>query len=407
MTTILIHTQYYPPETGAPQARLSELAVGLKDKGFTVTILTAMPSYPQGKIFSGYGGLRKKETVDGILVIRTWVVPTQKTALLPRLINYFSFVFSSLFLGIWGLGKLDYILTESPPLFLGMAGFLLSRFKRAKWIFNISDLWPESAVRLGVIKPGLALTLSEILEAFLYRQAWLVTGQSHEIITNINQRFPIVKTFHLSNGVNSCNFSPEVAPQQNIKNLSFDGELVCFYGGLHGIAQGLDQVIYAAKSFPVGVKFIFVGDGPEKHYLQQLAGDLKLNNTIFMEPVPKNKMPGFLASIDVAIVPLKIRLPGAVPSKLYEAMASGKPVLLIAEGEAADIVQGAECGLVISPGNVDELIQGIEFFRTHPKQGIDFGQNGRKAVLKKYDRAYIIEQFTGLIVLDQGNDVES
>jgi glycosyltransferase involved in cell wall biosynthesis len=282
-----------------------------------------------------------------------------------------------------------------------MAGFLLSRLKRAKWIFNVSDLWPESAVRLGAVKKGLALTLSEKLEAFCYRHAWLVTGQSHEIIANINHRFSSVNTYHLSNGVNSTIFSPEVAPLKNIKGLSPDGELVFFYGGLHGIAQGLDQIIYAAQLFPVGVKFIFVGDGPEKGHLLHLVEDLRLKNIIFLEPVPKEQMPGFLASADVAIVPLKILLPGAVPSKLYEAMASAKPVLLIAEGEAAGIVKEAECGLVIKPGDIDELIQGIEYIRTHLHQRIKFGQNGRKLVLLKYDRTSIIEQFAEFIRFHQ------
>ena len=151
---LLIHTQYYPPEIGAPQARLSELAKGLTRLGFLVSVLTAMPNYPQGKVFKGYKGLLIREEIDQIPVLRTSIYPTQKVNFIPRLINYFTFVFSSLFFGVWGLGKLDFVLTESPPLFLGISGYLLSRLTRAKWIFNVSDLWPESVVRLECLNPA-------------------------------------------------------------------------------------------------------------------------------------------------------------------------------------------------------------------------------------------------------------
>ena len=204
-----ILTQYYPPELGAPQARLSDLAQRLARRGHEVSVLTAMPSYPQGKIYPGYGGWRRRETLNGVSVVRTAIYPTQKPNLLPRLTNYFSFVFSACMAGGWWLPRLDYLLTESPPLFLGISGYLLSRWKRARWIFNVSDLWPESAVRLGFLQEGLSLRLSQALEAFCYRKAWLVTGQSRSILADIQERFPGVRTVHFSNGVDTVLFHPD------------------------------------------------------------------------------------------------------------------------------------------------------------------------------------------------------
>jgi colanic acid biosynthesis glycosyl transferase WcaI len=206
---ILIHTQYFPPEVGAPQARLSELGLHLREQGFDVTILTAMPNYPLGRIYPGYGGLFSREHWNDIPVIRCWIHPTQKVSLLPRLVAYFSFVLSSLVTGIFVIRKVDILLTESPPLFLALSGYILSKLKNANWIFNVSDLWPLSAVELGVVRPNsLGHHIGAWLEAFSYRNAWLVTGQSKEILVDIHKRFPEVHTYLLSNGVDTKLFYP-------------------------------------------------------------------------------------------------------------------------------------------------------------------------------------------------------
>jgi glycosyltransferase involved in cell wall biosynthesis len=272
----------------------------------------------------------------------------------------------------------DFILTESPPLFLGITGYLLSRLKRAKWIFNISDLWPESAVRLGAVKPGWALTLSEKLEAFIYRKAWLVTGQTKTTINCINARFPEVKLFHLSNGVDTVRFNPKNFRPEIRKSFSPHGDLIFFYGGLHGLAQGLSQILYCAKGAPEGIRFVFIGDGPEKSLLIKLAQELELTNIEFHDAVASEKMPEILASVDVCLIPLKTTLPGAVPSKLYEAMASAKPAILIADGEPAEIVTSAKVGLAVSPGDGQALMNAIKQLSADEKLRTQFGENGRR-----------------------------
>ena len=389
-------TQYFPPEIGAPQARLSELASHFVRKGHAVTVLTAMPNYPTGKIHPGYGGVLRREKQNGADVVRTFIYPTQRVSLVPRMANYFSFVVSSSITGSILLRRTDYLLVESPPLFLGLAGMWLSLLKRARTIFNVSDLWPESAVRLGLLQPeSLSFRLSAGLESFCYSRAWLVTGQSKTILEDIKARFPDRPTFHLSNGVDTRIFSADRATAQTRALLNGTGELVALYAGLHGIAQGLDQVLEAAEALrdESSLQFVLIGDGPEKKSLLEQARKRQLSNVRFMDPLPAKEIPSLIAAADIVIVPLKTYIPGAVPSKLYEAMASGRPVVLVADGEAAEIVRDHQAGLVVKPGDINGLVQALCTLCAQPSLRQTLGANGRRAAEQFFDRAQIADRF--------------
>jgi glycosyltransferase involved in cell wall biosynthesis len=390
-----ILTQYYPPEMGAPQARLSELAARFVDHGHEVTVLTAMPNYPTGKIRPGYGGLFRRDAMEGVGVKRCWIYPSNSVHRLPRLASYASFVASSTALGAFMLPRPDYFLTESPPLFLGISGYVLARLKRARWIFNVSDLWPESAVRLGMIGRGAALELAERLEAWCYRKAWLVSGQSVGILADIHARFPGVPTYHLSNGVDTTMFTPEARQPALRCGLGDPDECVVMYAGLHGIAQGLDQVLETAYRIDsqLRTRFVFVGDGPEKRGLIGKARDLGLRNVSFLDPVPRQDIPALLNAADIAVVPLKLDLPGAVPSKLYEAMAVGIPIVFVGEGEPAAIVRETKSGLVVRPGNVSDLEAAVRRLAADPEFRAECGNNGRRAAIERFDRRRIADAF--------------
>lgn len=391
-----ILTQYYPPEMGAPQARLSEIAKRFVDIGHEVYVLTAMPSYPRGRLYPGYGGVYRKEQIDGVNVIRTCVYPTKSVSTVRRLASYFSFVLSSLVCGAVSLPKLDCLLTESPPLFLGISGFLLSRLKRAKWIFNVSDLWPESAVRLGLLENGLSLRLAQRLEAFCYRKSWLVTGQSKTIVEDIRLRFPDVSVYHLSNGTDTELFNPSFRSENTRRELAKDNQCIAIYAGLHGIAQGLEKIIQAAAGLDdTSLAFIFVGDGPEKERLQSLARTL--HNVRFLEPIPREAMPRIMASADIAIVSLKGVIPGAVPSKIYEAMGSGVPVVLLATGEAADIVNETHAGIALQPGDIEALSKTLRHLADNPELRGEFGRFGRIAACSSYNRIAIADAFASFL----------
>jgi glycosyltransferase involved in cell wall biosynthesis len=391
-----ILTQYYPPEMGAAQARLSELAQRLRERGHEVVVLTSMPSYPTGKVFDGYGGLFRRERRDGVEVLRTWSWPTLSTRVVPRTLSYLSFVASSALLGAVRLPRLDVLVTESPPLPLGVSGFLLSRLRRARWVVNVSDLWPESAVLLGVLRDqGRATRLAYRLEQFCYRHAWRVSGQSREIRESIERRFPRVRTLELSGGVDTTLFEPGRRDDELRTRLFGDRPVVAVYAGLHGIAQGLDQLLDAANRLRErdDLTIAFVGDGPLKSELVNRAGRLGLDNVRFLDVQPRETMPALLASADIALVPLVTRLPGAVPSKLYEAMASSVPVVLVADGEPRQILEAARAGIAVPPGDVAAIAAAIDRLASSPAEREGLGTAGRAAAVERHDRRAACDRF--------------
>lgn len=264
------------------------------------------------------------------------------------------------------------------------------------WIFNVSDLWPESAVRLGVIRKGFGLSVAEWLEAFCYRKAWLVTGQSKEILQSIKERFPEVDTYHLANGVDTSVFCPACRSNELRRKLGAGGNCLAVFAGLHGLAQGLGQVLEAARLLDQtdGLRIVFVGDGPEKEALVAKSQALGLDGRIcFLDPVPWESMPALVASADIALVPLKVRLPGAVPSKLYEAMGSGVPIILIADGEPADIVRAHGAGVVVSPGSPQMLAEQLRVLCHDEPARRRMGLSGRRAAEEQYNRSAIARAF--------------
>lgn len=405
-----ILSQFYPPETGAPQARLSELARHFRARGHEVTVLTALPSYPRGRIYPGYRTLFRREELDGIRVLRTPAYPTRSAAMIPRLLNWGSFAATAAVAGTVLLPRLDYLLVESPPLTLGPVAFLLSRPRRAKLVFNVSDLWPESALRLGAVSSSSpAYRAAAALEAACYRWAWLVTGQSREIVASVRERFPHTRTYHLSNGVDTTLFRPE--PPMSGAEEAASGGLTVMYAGLHGIAQGLGQLLDAAARLPAtsAARFVFVGDGPEREELVARARSEGLTRVEFLAARPRDEIPALLARADILVVPLKDRIPGAVPSKLYEAMAVARPVILIAEGEPAGIVETSGAGIVVAPGDVDGIVDAVLRLEADPDLRATLGRNGRRAAVERYDRAAIAVDFAELLEAELaagGNAVE-
>jgi len=392
---ICILTQYYPPEIGAPQTRLSHLANALASKKHKVYILTAMPNYPTGKYYNGYSGIINFEKEKHINIIRCCIYSTKSLKIFPRMFSYLSFVVSSLIIGLLYIPKIDYLMVESPPLFLGFSAVLLSKSKASKLIFNVSDLWPDSAVNLDFISDGIILKFLYFLEACFYHKAWMITGQSLEIVQNIKKKFPALHVYHFSNGVDTMEFSPDKSSPKWRKQFFNNKSIIILYAGLHGLAQGLDQIIKAALKIPKtnNISIVFIGDGPEKDHLKLQANQLKLKNVHFFDPLPKKYISGIVASADIAIIPLKKHIIGAVPSKLYEAMGSGLPVILVAEGEPAHIVKQSKCGVVVEPGNIKKITDTMVMLSKNLEKRKLMGKRSRTAALQRFDRNYIAKKF--------------
>ncbi len=391
---LLILTQYFPPEMGAPQARLSELGERLVDRGWQVEVLTALPNYPTGSVFPGYA--RGRPVVEQIGRLRTIRVPlyTSKAGFSRRLASYFSFAASARWHAPGRCAVPDLLWVESPPLFLAYGAWSLCRRWRTKYVFNVSDLWPESAIRMGVVRPGLATRLASRLEAQAYRRAVGVTGQSDEIIAGVRRLAPLVPTAVITNGVAPERFGKHWADDEARRLVGTEPGPVFMYAGLLGLAQGLDQLLDVARDLPATVpgRFVLVGDGPAREHLAARIAQKRLPRVKLLPAQPRERVPALLAAADVAVISLGMSIPGAVPSKIYEAMASELPILLIADGEPARRVAEADCGLAVPPGALDAARQAVEQLATNAELRQRWGKAGRVAAETRYHRDAIADR---------------
>lgn len=398
-------TQYFPPETGAPQNRLYDLAARLAKGGNKVTVLTAMPNYPAYEIQEAWRGkwYTKEEDPASFVIHRAWIFVSKNKSVVFRLLNYFSFVFTALVVGLFKIGKADVILCESPPLFLGMTAVCLKKGKRAKLAFNVSDLWPESAVKLGLVQNRFIIWFCTKLEEWIYRHSDFISGQTQGIVGDIGKRFPAKPIFWLRNGVDPAELQGRLTGMDWRARHGFGKEDVLFYfGGLLGYAQGLDCIIQAAalvRGLPEA-KFVIIGDGPEKERLLELKEALNVENVLFFDGVPKNQIADIIQSIDVGIIPLKrIDLfKGAIPSKIFEILCLKKPVLLGIEGEAKELfIEQANAGLAFVPEDAEDLAQKIRYVLKHRKQIAVLGENGSRFVVTHFNRNVIADEFYDFI----------
>jgi glycosyltransferase involved in cell wall biosynthesis len=403
---ILFLTQYYPPEIGAAQNRLSDLAKRLAKSGHDVTVLTALPSYPKGEIYEGYRGrLKITEDQDGIRVVRTWVYATRKKNFVARLFNYVSFAALSVVVGSVISRDSEVVIVESPPLFLGFSGYILSQLKRATFVLNVSDLWPESAVVLNVLRNRRLIQWATSGEEWLYRQAKLVTGQTQGIVDNIRRRCADKPVHLLTNGV-APEFLEQVAQTRVSRDcfrekFGFGHDFIVAYTGVHGLAQGLETLLRSAELLKMhsDVRVCFFGDGPEKAHLQSIAAERKLGNVHFYSPLQASEMAQLLVSIDVSVVPLKRSdlFKGALPSKLFEALGAGVPVVAALDGEAKELIERSQGGLVVEPENPEDLAEKLLQLREAPELCRQLGENGRSYVASHYNRQAIAERFEMLM----------
>ncbi len=395
---IVILTQYFPPEIGAPQNRLFELAIRLQKKGAEVTILTAMPNYPSMEIHPEFKGkFFVKEKMEGLSILRSFIYVSKSKSIVKRLLNYYSFVLSSFFMGCFRLKEHDFIICESPPLFLGKTGWLLSIIHRSKFIFNISDLWPESAEKLGLVSNKTVLRLSTLMEEFFYKRSFLITGQTQGIVANIKKRFPDKNVYWLPNGVDLKIFVADKNQEWRLKNNFIKSDFIFLYAGIIGHAQGLEVILQCAEftKEQSQVKYVLLGAGPEKNKLIELKEQKGLNNVLFLDPVSKMEMKSVLASADATIIPLrKLDLfLGAIPSKIFENLAMKVPVILGVDGEARELfVEKGKCALYFEPENADELNKQVQTLILDAGLRNTLSENGLKYVSENFERNTIADK---------------
>jgi glycosyltransferase involved in cell wall biosynthesis len=278
-------------------------------------------------------------------------------------------------------------------------------------VFNVSDLWPESAIRMGIVKPGILTWMAERLELKLYRNAAAVTGQSGEIIDSVHQRCPGTKTAVVTNGVDPNRFGKSFADQAARELLGSEPGPIFIFAGLLGHAQGLHQVLDVAQWLPKQQpgRFVLVGEGPEREVLEERIAREKIPRVKLVPAQPRERVPALLAAADVALITLGMPIPGAVPSKIYEAMASSLPILLVATGEPARRVTEAGCGLAVPPGNLAGIGEAFQKLANDGALRERMGAAGRQAAETTYNRDAIGRKLDAFLrgLIDAGNQSET
>ena len=391
MTTVhvLFLTDNFPPEVNAPASRTFEHCREWVKAGHRVTVITCAPNFPKGKVFDGYRNkLWQRETMEGIEVVRVWSYITANEGFVRRILDYQSYMVSAIIASLF-VRKVDVIVGTSPQFFTACAAYVASRLKFRPYIFELRDLWPESIKAVGAMKNERAIALLESLELFLYRKAARVISVTNSFKENLVSRgIDGSKIEVVTNGVDLSQFKPRSKDPALERQLGLEGKFVVGYIGTHGLAHALETVLDAAERLRgTDVVFLLLGDGARKQALREVAARRGLDNVVFIDTVPKAEVPRYWSILDVSLIHLqKTELfTTVIPSKLFESMGMGLPVLHGVEGESARIVRDENAGIPFEPENADALVAALRRLKENPAELAQFKASCLKGA-QNYDR---------------------
>jgi glycosyltransferase involved in cell wall biosynthesis len=388
---ILVLTDNFVPEIAAPCFRIRDHARFWLEQGHDVTVVTCAPNWPHGKVFSGYRNrLYQEERVDGIRVIRLWTYMTANKGFLKRTLDYLSFMFSAIAF-CWRYPRFDVVLATSPQFFSAVAGCVISILRRRPWVFELRDLWPESIKAVGAGK-GRIIGWLERLEMSLYRRAHRIIAVTHSFKQNLaDRRISRAKIDVITNGVDGRRFAPTQASHDVRQRFGVaPGAMLAGYIGTTGMAHGLETLLAAAKRCGdrPEIQFVIMGDGAEREKLEWRAQQLGLRNMRFADRVPHEELARYYAALDLSIVHLKPApvFKTVIPSKIFELMAMEVPILMAVEGEGAQIVREAGCGVCIRSGDPVALADAVTRLAADRRALRAMGRRGRSTAIRKYER---------------------
>jgi glycosyltransferase involved in cell wall biosynthesis len=395
---VLLLTHYYPPEMGAAPTRIAALARGLADRGMEVTVHTGFPHYPSGTIAPPYRNRPLRvEHERGVRVMRSLVYPVPNRGFARRLANHAVFAAGAL-ATCAAAGRQDVVVAETPPLFTACAGVLYARLARAALALNVSDLWPESAIELGAISEGRATEAAHALARRCYASAGLIAAPTRGIVESLAARPEAQgKVVRVPPAVDLARFA-SIAP------LALDGPragtpLRVLYAGTLGMAQGLATLLDAAAlAGPEVVQVSIAGEGPDGPELRRQVVARGLRHVRLLGAVAPERVPGLYADADAGVVPLRDRpvFAGALPTKLFEAMAAGRPAIVAARGEAAELVRTGGAGVAVAPEDPHALADAFRLLRAYPGRARAMGECGRLRA-RDFDRSAAIDQWEELL----------
>ncbi|WP_105199411.1 glycosyltransferase family 4 protein [Pseudoalteromonas sp. T1lg10] len=398
---ILFLTDNFPPEGNAPATRTYEHAREWVKKGHKVTVITCAPNFPEGRVFDGYKNKWiSKETIDGIEAWRVKTYITANEGFLKRTLDFVSFMLSSFLFGLFSK-KVDVVIGTSPQFFTVISAWALAKLKRVPFIFELRDIWPASITAVGAMKKSKIISTLERIEMFLYRQADLIISVTHSFKEELIERgVDGNKIEVVLNGVDLSMYQPtECKNSEFASKYNLEGKFVAGYIGTHGLAHALDKIVEAASLLrdDDDIRIIFAGGGADRPRIEKLVSESGLTNIVMIPRQPKEKMPALWSLCDVSLVHLKDTplFETVIPSKIFESMGMGLPIIISAPlGEATEIINSADCGIVSPPENSNELAAAIRSIKAH---GVtEYAQKSINAA-KQYDRRVLANKMLGYI----------
>ncbi|MBV8977088.1 MAG: glycosyltransferase family 4 protein [Alphaproteobacteria bacterium] len=377
------------PERNAPAIRTHAHCKRWVEAGVAVTVVTSVPNFPAGVVLAPYRNrLLQRERIDGIDVVRVWTYLAPNEGRWRRMLDFASFGVGGFLAGLWQ--KADVIVATSPQLLAGAAGGMLGWVRRKPWLLEVRDLWPDSVVALGMMsETSPAVRLLRRLEKRLYRSAARIVTTNDGLRARLIARgIPAVKIGVVPNGVDRSQFSPRPAPQRLLDLYNLGGRFVVGYIGTQGLAHDMESVIAAAERLRGSeVVFFLVGEGARHHGLVKQVRQKKLDNVRLVRSVPASEVPDHIACCNAVLVPLRhsATLPDTMPSKIFELAAMEKPIVIGAEGIAADLIRSRHAGLAVPPEDADALLAAI--LRLKDEAGLaDTLRAGARALAAEYSR---------------------
>ena len=404
---ILFLTHYFPPEGNAPASRVYEMSRQWVKRGHEVTVITGVPNCPAGIVYRGYRNrIRKQvETVDGIKVIRVWTYIVANRRARHRILKYISFMLGAVWAGLF-LKKHDILIATSPQFFCGWAGVLLAKLRKMPFILEVRDIWPESIVAVRAISCRKVITIMEKMEKRMY------TAATHIVTVGAGYKRWIVakgvdanKITIITNGVDMELFYPRAADEDVRNRHSLNHKFVCAYVGTLGMASGLNVVVQAGRILKerghTRISLMLIGDGAIRRQLEEDVRRYKLDNIVFTGILPRDSVPDYLASVDACLVHLKRTglFRSVLPSKMFEAAAMERPVVLGVEGDAAELLTDASAGICIEPENAEQLVAAMLELARDEDLRVRFGHSGREYVMRYFDRSVLANNYLKLMHL--------
>jgi glycosyltransferase involved in cell wall biosynthesis len=402
MKILLLH-QYFLEEDDAGGSRFNEMTKQWTDQGHEVTVLAGMMHYTSHKKRKEYKGKWIKYKPQGkINVWRTHVSENYNSGFTGRLWGYFSFVFSSLWAGLFKVqGKFDVILVTSPPLFVGITGYLLSILKRIPFVFEIRDLWPESAIDTGVVTNKVIIRLAYWFENFIYKKAKLINVLTPAFRQSLVEKkgVPPNKITFIPNAAD-FSLSDKLVESFNTeafrKEKKWDDNFVITYVGAHGVANHLDQILETAHLLrDTNVLFVLIGGGMQKAKLKEQAANMKLKNVLFLDPVSKAEVFKYISASDMGTSVLKKvdTFKTVYSNKTFDYMACKKPILMAIDGVSRELVEEAKAGIFVEPENPEDFASKIKMYMTDPNRILQEGENGYLFAKRNFDRVTLANKY--------------